>query len=77
MAETVQTHPCTSVDRDAALKNVKEHAEVVGEPREGYEFAVSMHGSSAGPKPAASCAAWAAPAPSATTASRLSQAAQT
>jgi hypothetical protein len=45
MAETVQTQPFHEVDRDAALKNVKEHAEVIGEPPEAYEFAVSMHGS--------------------------------
>jgi hypothetical protein len=45
MTETVQTQPFHEVDRDAALKNVKEHTEVVGEPPEGYEFVVSMHGS--------------------------------
>lgn len=45
MDETVQQQPLHAVDRDAALKNVQEHAQLLGEPPAGYEFAVSMHGS--------------------------------
>lgn len=40
-----ETQPVHRVDREAALKNLQAHAELVGEPGEGQELVVSMHGS--------------------------------
>lgn len=43
--EVIATQPVHKADRDAALVNLKTHAELVGEPAEGQDLTASMHGS--------------------------------
>lgn len=43
--EVIATQPVHKADRDAALANLKTHADLVGEPPEGQELSASMHGS--------------------------------
>lgn len=41
----IEAQPAHARDKDAALANLDAHAKLVGEPAEGEELIVSMHGS--------------------------------